>query len=309
LIIVGVAAIGLSTIHFSTEGASQAAKAQALSNENKIDDILTRAAKVVQRHLLDSEHFADKLSGASHRLSSITNLDSIDQIVLSLIADNEEMQNKTTQLSTELAFARSQIFKLQYHLAKAEELGVTDGLTNVGNRRYFQSALSDELGRSIQNPQGLCLIMADLDHFKRVNDQFGHLVGDMLLKLFAEMLNGCAGEQDKVARYGGEEFAILTPATLADAVALAERIRQKLETKHLVVGPTNRHLGTITASFGVARFRPGEAEENFVQRADAMLYKAKSAGRNRVESEPFEAAGASWSDKSDRREIRVLKVG
>ncbi|RPI30121.1 MAG: GGDEF domain-containing protein, partial [Hyphomicrobiaceae bacterium] len=129
----------------------------------------------------------------------------------------------------------------------------------------------------------LCLVMGDLDNFKKVNDAFGHPIGDEILKIFATVLAENVQDAGSVARYGGEEFAVILPgAQLEDAKQLTERMRSELETKKLAISKSGEEIGKITASFGIAQLSVGEDAEKLVQRADAKLYEAKCAGRNRV---------------------------
>jgi len=139
-----------------------------------------------------------------------------------------------------------------------------------------------EIRKADKSSAPLSLILADIDHFKRINDNFGHPIGDEVLKKFAEILQAGAGESGSVARYGGEEFAIILPATSAPAAGkLADEIRERLEsTKWLMRGVTP--LGVITASFGVAQHHAEESPDSLIQRADAKLYLSKATGRNRV---------------------------
>jgi diguanylate cyclase len=129
----------------------------------------------------------------------------------------------------------------------------------------------------------LSLIMGDIDNFKKVNDLFGHQIGDEVLKMFARVLTDNAHARDTVARYGGEEFAIILPETrLESARQLAERMRRQLETMELAVTDSGQQLGKITASFGIAELGAEDSPDSLMQRADAMLYSAKCAGRNHV---------------------------
>ena len=158
-----------------------------------------------------------------------------------------------------------------------------DSLTELGNRRFFDQALRNEIARARADGADLCLAIADIDRFKSVNDRFGHVVGDHLLRLFADLLGQHIRGKGLAARYGGEEFALLFPnAGLDAATAALEKIRREPESKRWVVGAKEDRLGTITASFGLARLGPDETAEAFLARADAKLFEAKSAGRNRV---------------------------
>jgi diguanylate cyclase (GGDEF)-like protein len=159
-------------------------------------------------------------------------------------------------------------------------LAVTDGLTQVANHRHFQERLREEFRRAQRYDDPLALILVDLDHFKNVNDNFGHQVGDEVLVAMANCVKAAVRETDFVARYGGEEFAMLLPKThLAGALTVAERVTH--EMLRLKAGPSGLK---VTASFGVSGF-PGRSvntPEQLVRTADEALYKAKREGRNKI---------------------------
>jgi len=126
----------------------------------------------------------------------------------------------------------------------------------------------------------------DLDHFKQVNDAYGHNIGDQVLKLMGVILKETLKGQDTAARYGGEEFAVVLPKTqIGNAIKLAEHIRQRLAKKEMVNRKTGDNLGSITVSVGVAAFDSREQPAELIERADRALYAAKNGGRNRVVSE------------------------
>ncbi len=154
---------------------------------------------------------------------------------------------------------------------------ITDKLTGVYNRHYFEQRLQDELERADRYDEPLAMIILDMDHFKRVNDTWGHPVGDEVLKQTAENVGRVSRASDLLARLGGEEFALVMPqTTLEGALQAAEKIRRIMEEfEHTAAG-------RVTASFGVAQRMKGESFKNWYQRADSALYRAKNSGRNRV---------------------------
>ncbi|MCP4215202.1 MAG: diguanylate cyclase [bacterium] len=156
-------------------------------------------------------------------------------------------------------------------------LSQTDQLTQIFNRVKFHDSLTREVTRNRRYEADLSLIMFDIDHFKRVNDTYGHDVGDEVLITISEAVKSCIRETDIFARWGGEEFMLLLPHTsIKNAAKLAERIRKAIEETNF------KTVGKVTSSFGVTQFVNSDNEEIFTKRVDMALYKAKSKGRNRV---------------------------
>lgn len=156
-------------------------------------------------------------------------------------------------------------------------LTVTDYLTNTYNRRFFIQKLKEEMERARRSGTSFSLIMMDIDHFKRINDCFGHNAGDLVLKLIAETINNRIRKIDTLARWGGEEFVILLlDTTVQNAVHFAGELREKISQLDIP------DVGRVTASFGVAAYRPGDTIDTLIQRADDLMYEAKASGRNCV---------------------------
>ncbi len=155
-----------------------------------------------------------------------------------------------------------------------------DELTQVASRHHAMAILERELKLLGSAGTQLCVLMADLDHFKTVNDTYGHIVGDRVLNEIASRMKACVRDPDVVGRYGGEEFIVVLPDTqLAVSLEIAERIRRRVEASPLHV---EDHLIALTVSLGVTQAKPGETVEALVGRADSALYQAKQRGRNCV---------------------------
>lgn len=162
------------------------------------------------------------------------------------------------------------------HSRRLEASAHTDELTGVGNRRAFDEALAALLARRAKGGSDLCLLMIDLDHFKRYNDSHGHLAGDQALRLAGALLRAALRPGDIAARYGGEEFAVLLPGVDAERAAMvAERLARDFRIADWPYEP-------VTISVGVAEAAPGETPQSLVSRADAALYEAKASGRDRA---------------------------
>jgi diguanylate cyclase (GGDEF)-like protein len=184
-----------------------------------------------------------------------------------------ELQSSNAQLQDEIA-ERERMAQL------LEETARTDFLTKLINRRAMAQRLQNELARIDRHDGGFSLVLVDIDHFKHINDQFGHDIGDEVLKALARAFEASVREQDIVSRWGGEEFLVLLPNTgQAAAVEQAERLRQLLDSEQLHI---DRYPHRVTASFGVAEYHRGQSIEAVLKQADVALYQAKAQGRNRV---------------------------
>lgn len=171
----------------------------------------------------------------------------------------------------------SNIRKLEAAQKELQHISQTDELTQLPNRRHFYTHFQENISLANRHGHPFCLIMADLDHFKRVNDNFGHDEGDTVLKEFASILRQNCRYEDVIARFGGEEFMLLLPLTQRDgARILAERIRKA--TKKYILPDGN----CLTVSLGITEFQQGDTPDDIIKRADAALYKAKQNGRDQV---------------------------
>ncbi len=183
------------------------------------------------------------------------------------ISGTKEIQNRLAEAHAELALRTHEL----------EELSASDRLTGLCNRLKLDEVLSQAFERACRQADSLAIILIDLDDFKRINDTFGHQVGDTVLIAIAERFAATVRRQDTLGRWGGEEFMVVCPGTdQAAAQALAERLR------HAIAVHDFGHGERLTCSIGVATHRDGDTSAEMIRRADRALYEAKGAGRNRV---------------------------
>lgn len=167
--------------------------------------------------------------------------------------------------------------ELEEKIAEVTKLSETDQLTKIYNRVKFVNELEKEINRSERYQTKLSLIMFDIDHFKAVNDKYGHDIGDETLIKLTEVVSKTVRDTDVFARWGGEEFMVLAPQTgLEEAIRLAERIRKNIAEKEI------KQVGHVTCSFGVTEFKATDDFDKFTKRVDEALYQAKENGRNQV---------------------------
>jgi len=180
---------------------------------------------------------------------------------------------------TILKFLSGADLESQYH-ETIYRMTIMDGLTGIHNKRYLVEQLDRELSRATRHGRPLSIVICDIDHFKLVNDEFGHLAGDYVLKEVAQLAKSRIRPDDVIARYGGEEIAIILPETDLDGgVRIADQLRQMIDDETFVF--EDEYID-VTVSCGVAQLQPGWRAYEFVRAADMQLYEAKRAGRNRV---------------------------
>ncbi len=202
--------------------------------------------------------------------------------------NDESLEGKVQLRNNDLIKVGRTVFKFIAHnnieAAYHDEiyrLSTIDGLTQVNNRRSFDETIEREISRCRRYGRTLSMVLIDVDHFKRINDTFGHLAGDAVLKEVASAIKKRIRKEDLLARYGGEEFAVLTPEVdLKGALAMAEKVRKVIEKHEFSF---DDEVIPVTISCGVSTLgKKSDGAEAMVQRADEKLYEAKEAGRNQV---------------------------
>jgi diguanylate cyclase len=230
--------------------------------------------------------YTESLVDVSQKLGSAADEPSVRAIVESLVQATKEMERNNQALEERLSASKQEITELQQNLETVRSESLTDPLTSLANRKYFDDAMAKAMSDARARGEPLSLMMTDIDHFKKFNDSYGHLTGDQVLRLVAIAAKQNVKGQDIAARYGGEEFAIVLPNTvLRSAITVADHIRRAVMTKELVKRSTGEHLGRVTISIGVATLQKSDTAQSLIERADTCLYAAKRNGRNRVISE------------------------
>ena len=215
-----------------------------------------------------------------------TNLDTADHSHIELKNGTVLERHSTTLRDDNFGYLGrvwffSDITELASATTRLRDLALTDSLTQLANRRHFNMRLEEEFARARRYQQPLSIVMLDIDHFKQINDQYGHSAGDQALRILADSCRVTLRETDFLARTGGEEFIILMPNTmLEEAATSAERLRQHIATKSV---PADTGIFQITVSLGITSLNPEDSSpEKLLKRVDEALYHAKGAGRNRV---------------------------
>ena len=245
----------------------------------EIDDVVDVLSEAVGM----TSSYDASLSGAAKELSLAKKADQLQSIIASLLRSTSDMRESNKTLEDRLILAKSEISNLQQSLEAIRAESLTDPLTGLGNRKYFDRMIGMAVQSALASGEPLSLLLFDIDHFKSFNDSYGHLTGDQVLRLVGLSLKQTIKGQDITARYGGEEFAVVLPNTaLRQALTVADHIRRAVMAKELKKKSTGEILGRVTISVGVSMLKQGDDTDTLIDRADSCLYAAKRNGRNRV---------------------------
>lgn len=249
----------------------------------RIEAELAEVLTALQQAGRTAHEYGISLRSAARKVTSDERAEDILNTIARLMSQTRTMALNSRELEKQLLESSIEIGSLKVELEGARREAKTDALTGIANRKMFEYELRTAIIEADNNNMPLSLLMLDIDHFKKFNDDHGHVVGDNVLRILGLVLRQNVKGQDTVARYGGEEFAAVLPRTKGcDARKLADTIRQSVASKKLFNRKTGAQLGKVSVSVGVAQHKRGEPAAAFVDRADEALYAAKRLGRNRV---------------------------
>lgn len=273
---------------------SNARTADLIQNAGSQINATIRSVSDVVKDVQDAtSSFSGSLANVSERISKVTGPEEIQKIVHDVMMETHSMLERNQVLERELDKSSALMLDLQRDLDQVRKEAMTDGLTGLANRKSFDAAIARVTEEANESQSAYTLLMVDIDHFKTFNDNFGHQIGDQVLRLVARTLIEGVKGRDIAARYGGEEFGIILPeTTLSAGVAVGNSLRKAVATKDVINRSSGEKLGRITMSVGVAEFSPGEDLNDLIERADAALYTAKHNGRNQVAAAPTPARKA-----------------
>jgi diguanylate cyclase len=283
-------------LHFlqKSHGASMEAQLRQAEKEAEhteklghTQDVLSDALSIITSIISDAHSQNDAIQVKIDNIISNKDSHDISSILEAMVAVAKEMKRSGTGLRNKLDESRREVEKLEQRLNEISVEAEKDFLTNVYNRKSLDKYLHQRMQEAREQRTALSLLAIDIDHFKRFNDTFGHLIGDEVLKMTAKLLVESVKGKDIVARFGGEEFVVILPDTsIGGANSVAEIIRQSIAKKELKNRKTGESYGSISVSIGVALFRPeSDSAESWFARADEALYRSKKAGRNCVTQE------------------------
>ncbi len=251
---------------------------------NELQNVMATLANAAGSTGINAGQFGTQLESLAIGLQAL-NDKLTTPMVRQAIESTARMRDSAQALESEVKGSQSEIQRLQSELTRVRDESLLDALTQVLNRKGFDEKLADMLARPVPEGRAHGLIMFDIDHFKKVNDTHGHVMGDRVLQAIGEVLKSCvpADSSASVARYGGEEFSMLVPeATAEECHKLAELVRARTKALKIRDRRTQAVVLTITISGGVALRQAGEDAQALTARADAALYRSKQDGRDRI---------------------------
>ena len=255
--------------------------------ESGLLDVMTQVNSSVRETSLSAEYIDSRLESFVDSLLTAQGASDSRQGVSDLKHDILSVNEKMRTLQGDLRAARESVKRMAKELIETRSRARRDPLTGLLNRRGFDLTLDEEMERALNareiQDKALTLILIDIDHFKFVNDEYGHLTGDNVIRGVARLLDDSVMRSDYVSRFGGEEFALIMPTTDKEAgETVADRIREAIAGQKFHRATGSGKPINVTVSAGVTQYRMWEASTSFIHRADQALYEAKQSGRDQV---------------------------
>jgi diguanylate cyclase len=249
----------------------------------------------------DTAGFDARLTDFQHQLSTAATIQDLGGHVSSMLDETRRVSDGFGKLTNQLERSTTEVKRLTEELHRIREDSMTDVLSGLLNRRGFDRELKRLAPEGTAREGALALIMLDIDHFKAVNDTYGHPLGDRVIAAVGQSIRECVGQAGVAARYGGEEFAVLLPTQKIEAAErLAQSIRKRIEQGMIRRRQGEDPIGGVTVSAGVALWHREDDASSLIERADRALYASKRAGRNRVT--------VDWLQSGDTGEPRTARA-
>jgi len=264
----------------STFGSGETMAAASSDVSKRLGSLMQDAQGFLQVAIADNREQMQAMGEAAHEVGA-----GADPATLidGLVAELSKSVSRASRLEKNFVEATKELGEIRVSLDHAEKRAKTDVLTGLPNRLAFEDFFGNAQMATVETGRPLSVMLIDVDHFKRFNDDFGHGVGDQVLRLIAKVLRERVRDHDLPARYGGEELIAVFPGSdLKASAAVGEAIRRLISECQITRRSTGEVLPGITVSIGVAQLLPGESMADLIERCDRALYKAKHAGRNRV---------------------------
>ncbi len=258
-------------------------ESEMIKLRNELQILVTELYSSIGEMAGQSNHFSSSIIDMAQKISGAESVLKIREIVSEIVSETRDFGEKSAHIGARFDAAQEEMTVLREALSSLQDEVRRDELTGIANRRAFDEMLDKQISLSKRKSRPFSLLLIDVDHFKNINDTFGHTIGDEVLRFIAKRIESRIRKEDLAARFGGEEFTVLLPETLINsAVSVAEGIRSYFSKTRLNRDSKPKTIGKVTISVGVAEYINGETATELINRADSALYKAKKNGRNQI---------------------------